>query len=110
MKWQVNELIDALSGDANFYAESDNAEHRELATRFDLTAKCLLAFQNTLLSIARNQNGIPAHQAQDVLKETGHCGHISCVYRAGSGPNESRGFWICHDCKKESCERLVPFE
>jgi len=110
MEIDVVQLIEVLEEQSVVYGTSDAPEHAVESIRLQLTANCLRRFRDTLISIANCQAGIASHAAQDALTKTGHCSHFNSVYRAGPGPNESDGVWFCHDCKKESDIRLMPFK
>jgi len=109
MKINVTELIDTLEQQANLYGASDASEHQTEALRLQLTANCLRRYRDTLIQIARCQGGVPSFRAQDALKEMGHCSHAKSVYHYRS-EQDVDSKWKCHNCEKESDERLVPFE
>lgn len=110
MNSTVNNLIEHYVVEADLFDALGEPDSAEIGARMKLTACVLKEFRDTLMAVARNQGGMASHQAQEVLTKTGHCSHFNSVCRAGPGPNESGGSWICHDCKKESGERLMPFE
>ncbi len=108
MKNQTELLIEHYSGEAMFLGEVEDRTAREVATKSALTVQTLRAFRDTLISIARCQNGLASHQAQDVLKELGYCDHSKAVFHAAPTRDFPEG-WYCADCDKTFTDRLVPY-
>lgn len=108
METNVTELIEALDDQATLFGESGIPNQQEEVLRLQLTANCLRRFRDTLISIANCQAGIASHTARKDLLDTGHCAHDSCKFESDAKAKTS--FWSCLNCKKESDERLVPFE
>lgn len=74
--------------------------------RLQIAANTLRRFRDTLISIANCQNSIASDRAHAVLIETGECAHFNAVYHH----NAEHPQWVCHDCGRESDERIGPFE
>jgi len=67
----ASELIEELVGDANFFELSKKWSDREQGLRCQGAANLLTIFTDTLKRIARNQGGVPSHEAQEVLAQFG---------------------------------------
>jgi len=106
----VEELIDALHGEACFYTDSSDKGLIAIGNRLQITANVMEGFRDTLISIALNQNGMASHQAQNTLKMSGYCYHFNTIFSSettGKFPREA--YWLCQDCHKESAERPVAY-
>lgn len=104
MENTVNNLIEHYIVEAGLFDSVGEPDSAEIGARMMLTASTLKQLRDALISIARNQGGIPSHVAQSVLKETGHCLHSHQVFR------EKIPGWVCQECAAESRDRLIPFE
>lgn len=109
MGFKTTTMIEWLEAEAVAYGESPNPKDvgGELASQ--CTANRLRQFRDTLISIANCRNGVASHQAQATLIETGECAHFNSVYHY-RGEDGDESAWRCHDCDRESINRLGAFE
>ena len=103
MSNSTNELIEYLEGEAAMCEETDKLSWQHNAAEIRRVAVQLKLFRDTLIKIAQCQNGMASHQAQEVLKETGHCYHGNQTYYSNIDRHQ------CHDCGRARPDRLVPY-
>lgn len=102
------ELIEGLENESIAVSASDRVSfENDREKRLQITANTLRRFRDTLISIANCRNGMASHQAQDALIETGECAHFNSVFHFRGDGN---GKYVCHDCNRESDERIGAFE
>lgn len=69
-KTDAEKLISDLHCEATFFNDLDG-ENGAIGARLQATAETMQKFLDALKRIARNQGGIPSHEAQDVLAAHG---------------------------------------
>ncbi len=106
---KIDFLVERFERIANDWSALGDPEDADAIAAMRDVAKYIGLFRDTLMSIAQNQNGIPAHQAQDVLQEAGLCYHHTSVFRVAHPPLMD-DTWHCQDCGRIDSKALVPYQ
>ena len=106
--YQLESLLEELDEQVCALDEADNPGTSFEGLRLSVTLSYIRQLRDTLISIATCQNGMPSHQAQSVLEETGYCYHFNAERHEAIEGTRTEA-WVCHDCGRIDSTRLRPF-